>query len=73
VGSVAPIPLRLRDAESRLAGTPITADAAVEAAELAMRAVTPITDLRSSADYRRWIVGVLVRRALDTLAAAGGA
>ncbi|MBN1773288.1 MAG: xanthine dehydrogenase family protein subunit M [Deltaproteobacteria bacterium] len=75
-GSVGPTPLRLRAVERFLEGRILTEEVAVEAGRLAATAVSPITDLRSTADWRRRIVEVRVRRALVELAGlerAGGA
>jgi len=63
-GSVAPVPLRLRDVETHLRGVELTDRAIGEAARLATEAVSPIGDVRASADYRRQVVGELVARAL---------
>jgi carbon-monoxide dehydrogenase medium subunit len=68
-GSVAPVPLRLREAESVLEGKSPSAGDIDRARAAAERAVTPISDVRSSAAYRRHIVGVYVRRALESLLA----
>ncbi len=60
LAAVAPTPLRLRAVEELLEAKGIAAvDEAAEAARLACR---PISDLRGSAEYRREMVGVLVRR-----------
>jgi carbon-monoxide dehydrogenase medium subunit len=67
-GAVAPVPLRLRAVEDVLTGARLTADVAAEAARRAMEAVTPISDIRGSADYRRAIVGAYVKRAVETCA-----
>ena len=66
-GSVAPKPLRLRTAEAALEGRVLTDDV-IESAVAATRGdVAPITDLRGTADYRRHIVGVFVKRAIAQL------
>ncbi len=64
LASVAPVPLRARKAEIRLIGAPATADIAAEAGRIAADEATPISDTRGSADYRRELVAVLVRRAI---------
>jgi len=70
-GSVAPTPLRLREVEALLEGRPITDELLAEAGALASRSVAPITDVRSTAEYRRHVTGVFVRRAVAK--AMGGA
>lgn len=65
LAAVAPTPLRLRAVEELLAAK--GASAAREAAEAAVAACRPITDLRGSAEYRREMVGVLVRRGVESL------
>ncbi len=68
-GSVAPVPLRLRSAEGACEGHALSTALADEAAARAREEVTPIDDVRSSAAYRRFVLGQLVRRALlDCLA-----
>jgi CO/xanthine dehydrogenase FAD-binding subunit len=68
LGSVGPTVLRCPDAEAHLVAgldwTTLTAEPAVLArfADLVSAASRPITDHRSSADYRRHAVGVLARR-----------
>jgi carbon-monoxide dehydrogenase medium subunit len=66
LAAVAPTPLRLRAVEELLEAK--GASAADEAAEAARLACRPITDLRGSAEYRREMVGVLVRRGALSLA-----
>ncbi len=66
LGAVAPVPLLARQAANLLVDRPAEADAFDAAAMLAMRAATPISDIRGSAGFRREIVGVLARRALNT-------
>lgn len=64
LGSVAPTPLRARRAESLLRGQVFTLAVAEEAAGLAAQEIAPITDVRSTAEYRRAVARVLVRDAL---------
>lgn len=66
LAAVAPTPLRLRAVEELLEAR--GAAAADEAAEAARVACRPITDLRGSAEYRREMVGVLVRRGVESVA-----
>jgi carbon-monoxide dehydrogenase medium subunit len=65
LAAVAPTPLRVIAAEQLLEAKGIAA--ADEAAALAVKACSPISDLRGSADYRREMVGVLVRRGVVEL------
>ncbi len=65
LAAVAPTPLRLRVVEELLEAKGVAA--AAEAAEAARVACRPITDLRGSAEYRREMVGVLVRRGVVSL------
>ena len=64
LGSVAPAPLRARQAESALAGRRLDAAAIEEAARIAAGEARPITDLRASAEYRREVTATVVKRAL---------
>lgn len=64
LGAVGPTVLRAAGAEAILAGSRLDAETVAAAAERAMRECTPISNVRSSADYRRDMVGVLTRRAV---------
>ncbi|HXZ95079.1 MAG TPA: xanthine dehydrogenase family protein subunit M [Dehalococcoidia bacterium] len=64
LGAVAPTPIRVPQAESILAGRVLTEEAIEEAAERAVEAARPISDVRGSAEYRKEIVKVLTRRTL---------
>lgn len=66
VGAVAPIPKLAQEAGAVLVGKAADNAAFRRAAEEAMETSRPISDIRSSADYRRELVGILTRRALDT-------
>jgi carbon-monoxide dehydrogenase medium subunit len=65
LGAVAPTPIRAYKAEQLLQGRKITPELFAEAAAVAATEISPISDLRASADYRRKISVVLVRRALE--------
>ncbi len=67
VGSVGPVPRRMREAEARLKGKAIAESAAslAEAGRIAGRAADAITDLHGSAEYKEHLVGVLLRRAWE--------
>jgi carbon-monoxide dehydrogenase medium subunit len=69
LGAVAPTPIRASQAESELAGKEPTAEVCRAAAKTAASEAKPIDDHRASADYRRLMVEVLVRRGLEALAA----
>jgi CO/xanthine dehydrogenase FAD-binding subunit len=64
LASVAPKPLFVREAGESLAGKAPDDDAILRAAEIARQAAKPITDMRGTAEYRRHLCAVLVRRAL---------
>jgi xanthine dehydrogenase iron-sulfur cluster and FAD-binding subunit A len=67
LGSVAPTIVRALDAESYIVGKTLSDETIREAGELATLAAKPISDVRSSAEYRAEMVRVLVRRALHEL------
>jgi len=64
LGAVAPTPIRAREAEKRLMGEPASESVISEAAALAAKEAKPIDDHRASAEYRRMMVEVLVKRAV---------
>jgi len=65
LGAVAPTPLRATKTEALLRGKPLSGALLKEAAAMAASESSPISDQRSSAEYRRWIVEALTRRALE--------
>jgi carbon-monoxide dehydrogenase medium subunit len=68
VGAVSPAPVRVHDAERLAIGEQIDPMLADEIGTVAAAAVDPIDDVRGSAEYKRRLVRVLVRRALLALA-----
>jgi CO/xanthine dehydrogenase FAD-binding subunit len=71
LGAVAPIPMRVPDAEAALVAGGLGPVAIDRAAALAMEAARPIADVRASAAYRRDMVGALLRRAVSGLGVRG--
>jgi aerobic carbon-monoxide dehydrogenase medium subunit len=65
LGAVAATPIRAWHAEKLLERQPITAEGVAEAAYVASQATSPISDVRASADYRKYLSGLMVRRALE--------
>ncbi len=65
VGGAEPSPRRIADAEQALAGRAPGADSFTAAADRAAAAVEPMEDATTSAEYRRDLVGTVVRRALE--------
>jgi len=59
-GGVGPIPLQLRRTMRMLEGNEPTVETALAAAETARTEVSPITDVRGTADYKRLLLGQLV-------------
>ena len=69
LGAVAPVAMRAHKAEAALLGGVLSESAITAAATAAVAEVSPIDDFRASADYRRRMVDVLVRRGLEQIAA----
>lgn len=65
LGAVAPTPLRALKAEAILRSQKVSEDLMEKAAIAAMSESKPISNVRASADYRREMVAVLTRRALQ--------
>jgi CO/xanthine dehydrogenase FAD-binding subunit len=73
MGSVAPVPLRLRETESVLKGKRIDRTLLRLARATAAAEVQPIDDIRSTARYRAAVAGNLVAEFLQQLSASGTA
>jgi carbon-monoxide dehydrogenase medium subunit len=71
---VADRPVRAGAAEAALVGQPVDDDTTAAAAYEATKDLDPASDMHGSAEFRRHLAGVAVRRALTTAASrAGGA
>jgi CO/xanthine dehydrogenase FAD-binding subunit len=66
---VAPTPIRAPKTEAVLEGQSVTPDLLREIEQLVRTEISPISDWRTSAEYRRHAAGVLVRRGIEDLAA----
>jgi carbon-monoxide dehydrogenase medium subunit len=64
LAAVAPTPLFVADAGAALVDGNLTDGLIDKAAQLSQAAARPISDMRGDADYRRHLVGVLVKRAV---------
>jgi len=70
LGSVAPTAVRLWALESWIKGKSLDEDVIAEGEERASNEVDPIADIRSTAEYRKWVSGRLVRGFLEHLSQA---
>jgi carbon-monoxide dehydrogenase medium subunit len=68
LGSVAPTIVHAQAAEQYLVGKKIDQAVIEQAANLTVEAARPIDDLRGSAAYRRYMVGVIAKRSFTRLA-----
>jgi carbon-monoxide dehydrogenase medium subunit len=64
LGAVAPTPIRAKRAEAVLEGQNLTEALAEKVGQVAAEEAKPISDVRSSADYRRAMVGTMTTRAI---------
>jgi carbon-monoxide dehydrogenase medium subunit len=69
LGAVAPKVIRALQTEAYLEGRAATPEAMAEAGRIAAGEAKPISDFRASADYRRELIAVLTRRALENACA----
>jgi len=67
LGGVAPVPFRARQTEELLTGKPLTEELLEQAGEVASGESRPLSDAHASADYRRQMVKVFLKRALRQL------
>lgn len=69
LGSVAPIPIRLPEFEQWIVGKEIGKKVLDEAEQRVAAMLKPIDDIRSTAEYRQWVSGKIVRGFLEELVA----
>ncbi len=62
LGAVAPVPVRARNVEQAIRGKVLTDDTIVDATEKIGLDISPMTDTRSTAEYRQHVSKVLVKR-----------
>ena len=72
LGAVAPVPFLSREAATVLEGSRVSREVLCRAGAAARGEARPITDVRASAEYRREMVDVLVRRAVEAAAERAG-
>jgi carbon-monoxide dehydrogenase medium subunit len=65
LGAVAPKPIRASRVEGVLEGKEIDGGVIDECAALVKKEISPISDIRASADYRALATSVLLRRAIQ--------
>jgi aerobic carbon-monoxide dehydrogenase medium subunit len=64
LGCVGLVPVRVKEAESALRGKPVNPKLIENAAEAARAAAEPQPDMRGSAEYKRQLVGALIKQAM---------
>jgi CO/xanthine dehydrogenase FAD-binding subunit len=71
LGSVAPVPLRLREVERFAKGKPVEPELVQLTRKMTSAAIQPIDDIRSTARYRSAVAGNLVAEFLQQLRGSG--
>ena len=66
LATAAPTPIRAKEAEKVLTGKTVDTDIIEEAAQTASKEASPRTSWRTTEEYRRDLIPVLVRRAIQT-------
>lgn len=67
LGAAAPTIIHAEEAESYLVGKELTDDVIAETGRLTAKAASPISDVRGSAEYRDYMLGVITRRSLTAI------
>ncbi len=73
LGAVAPKPIRAYEVEEMLEGKEITDKLIGACCEHVQTEIRPITDIRASAEYRRQVSSVLLRRLIQEVTLSQGA
>ncbi len=66
LGAVAPTVIRAPRTEAWLQGKRLSPELIAEARAMVREEISPITDIRSTVEYRRHVAGVLIERALES-------
>jgi carbon-monoxide dehydrogenase medium subunit len=67
LGAVAPTVIRAARTEALLHGKLLSSSLIHEAKEAVRQEISPITDIRSTAEYRKHVVGILLKRVLESI------
>ena len=65
LGAVAPKPIRAYRVEERLEGNKIDEKLIEDCNRIVKDEISPISDIRASAEYRIWVTQVMLRRAIE--------
>ena len=65
LGAIAPKPIRAYSVEKRLEGNKIDEGLIEECSRVIKEDISPISDIRASAEYRIWTTSVLLKRAIE--------
>lgn len=69
MGCVGPTLVRLKKTEARLKGVELSDQVLQQVAETVLLEINPIDDIRSTAEYRRQVAGIFVKRAIQAAVA----
>jgi len=72
LGAVAATPVRVRKVEEALQGKEISPEVIERAVEKVAEDIAPITDVRSSAEYRTYVSQILIKRLISEAVARSG-
>ena len=71
LGAVAPTPRRAYGVENLLEGQTVTEELIDQCCEVIQKEIQPITDVRATAEYRRSMASVLLKRLLQQIFSQG--